>query len=558
MKKEIVLIFLFAFIVRISFLIEFSNCPSFLNPLIDAKTYWQMAGNLLKGAPITADWFWQSPFYPLFLALLQIITNGSLWGVKVIQALIGSGSCVLVYVLGSKIFDKRTALIAVIITLVYAPLLYFESEFLANVLETFYSLALMLLIVQIEKDPKNKKIAAALGLAGGSALFVRPTFIPFVIIAFLYLLWKQKRDKTLSASTIAPLFVGLLISVAPFITLRSSVAGDIGITPYSGGINLYIGNQAARESAINVRPGREWDEMQEEVNRLGYGTYKEASQYFSDKTIAYIKSHPFHFVKGIAAKSLQFVTGTELPRNEDIYIMREWSGILTSLLWKIGRFAFPFSLFFPLFIIGMIYGFKKSHWSLPLFIFIYSASIILVFNSSRYRTPIIPAASIFAAYGIVSLYRLFKENRRQFVSVLFLLPICVAVTMTGPYAEEKINYRSEYNNLLGKNALQQGRLSEARDYYVKAAMQDSTYDDPHYNLGCLYLRAGSNDPAITSFKKTIEINPAHKRALINLYYLVQMGGDTASSDSILESNYKLLITEQDMVDEWNRMKARKQ
>jgi Flp pilus assembly protein TadD len=145
------------------------------------------------------------------------------------------------------------------------------------------------------------------------------------------------------------------------------------------------------------------------------------------------------------------------------------------------------------------------------------------------------------------------DKERRLIKFLIALA-AIAITFTGPYPEEVINYQSEYNNLLGKSAVQSGRFSEGRILYAKASSLEPSYDDPHYNMGCLFLRAGLNDSAATHFVKATMANPSHKRSLINLYYLYQVMGDTAKSDSLLLFNSSILLSEPDVAEDWNKRK----
>ena len=78
--------------------------------VMDEATYDKWAGQILERGLLTdSRLFWQAPFYPYFLALVYKIFGHNYFMPRLIQFLIGALSCVLVYLLGKKVFNKRTA-----------------------------------------------------------------------------------------------------------------------------------------------------------------------------------------------------------------------------------------------------------------------------------------------------------------------------------------------------------------------------------------------------------------------------------------------------------------
>ncbi len=83
-------VFAFALIIRLIFLSQISGSPSFHTPIIDADTYHQHARLLAEEGEMSARFFWQGFFYPLFLAGLYKLAGTTICGAKMVQLLLGS------------------------------------------------------------------------------------------------------------------------------------------------------------------------------------------------------------------------------------------------------------------------------------------------------------------------------------------------------------------------------------------------------------------------------------------------------------------------------------
>lgn len=124
----VLVVFVLAIIVRGIYLYDSSDNPTFSTPIVDSQTYDSLAWILASGRPITREFFWQPLFYPLFLALVYKLSYFSILWVKIIQAVLGAVTAVLVYRIGEKIFGRGVGLLAGVMTAVYMPLVFFETD----------------------------------------------------------------------------------------------------------------------------------------------------------------------------------------------------------------------------------------------------------------------------------------------------------------------------------------------------------------------------------------------------------------------------------------------
>ena len=97
-------VFVLALAVRLFYLYQSSAGPAFLDPLVDALTHHELAILVANGAgleAITASY--RSYFHPAFLSAIYSVTGPSVLTAKLIQALVGAGTCTITFALGAKL-----------------------------------------------------------------------------------------------------------------------------------------------------------------------------------------------------------------------------------------------------------------------------------------------------------------------------------------------------------------------------------------------------------------------------------------------------------------------
>jgi tetratricopeptide (TPR) repeat protein len=297
------------------------------------------------------------------------------------------------------------------------------------------------------------------------------------------------------------------------------ITGHFGFLPASGGINLFVGNNPNLTKTLSARPGWEWEEITTLPQQNGViGDMWEQQKYFNKQVINFISAKPLAFAKGLGYKTIQFINSRELPRNVDIYLFRKWSGILGVLTWKKGGFGFPFGLFLPLTLLGLVSRWRQTPDVIKLFLLMFPLSLILVFVVSRYRTPMIPVMSIMAAAGVLSLIKMIRTLQ---IRKLAITGICGAVvillsTATGPFPQEQANFEAElYENVASEEA-KQGKTDEAFEHLNKALLLRPECPSAHANMGAVLFQEGNIEQAIIHYKKALEFKSDSPEVLSNL------------------------------------------
>src|SRR5215472_11946939 len=94
--KWMMVIFATAFILRLLYLFQIQSIPLFDRLAGDGRTYDEWAQRIAAGDWLGSGVFYQAPLYPYFLGLLQTVIGHNVWAIRIVQALLGSLSCVLI------------------------------------------------------------------------------------------------------------------------------------------------------------------------------------------------------------------------------------------------------------------------------------------------------------------------------------------------------------------------------------------------------------------------------------------------------------------------------
>lgn len=516
------ILFILALAVRLLYLYESSDAPTFGVPVVDSFVYDQAARSLVQGKGFGEPFFFQPFFYPVFLAAVYRVAGFSMLAVKLIQVIIGSLTCVMAYALGKRIFGRTAGLAAGLTTAFYGPLIFYEGELLATGLAAFWAPALVLLFLKAG-EKRTLFGFVLLGLSGSIAVLTRPTFLPLVLAGVIWLLVILRRSKEETGIGVAPavliVALGFALPALPVAFINNHVTGRFGMLPSSGGLNLYLGNNPDFERTVSARLGSQWSDVIDLPKRNGVrGDLWDRQAFYYKQVGRFAALQPASFAGGLFKKGLQFVSSRETARNVDIYLFRAWSFVLAVLLWKIGPFGFPFGLLLPLALVGLFIGYRKMPGILPLCLLVYSLSIIMVFVTARYRVPIVPLLAVLAGGGVKEIAAAVTEARRKrlvLCSGIFVAAILLA-TVPGPFAAERMDYEPELYCCIGDALYRNGRLDEAVEPFQRAIELKEDYADAHSGLAAVYIMQGKNLEAIREYERAIEIRPDLAQALCNL------------------------------------------
>ena len=528
-----IVLFGLAFLTRLVYIHEISDTPLFTVPIVDARTYAEEALYLSEISWSGRDApFWQPPLYPYALGSLFALIGENYYLPRLLQALLGALICVLVYLIGRRIFTARIGIGAALAAAFYGPLIYFGGELLPVIPAVFFNLVLLYFLIASNRlMPDGARAFIAGILCGLSALTIANILLFIPILGGWFYWLNQRAGRGLRTHLIAPtlLILGAAVIIAPVTYRNWTIGGDQIMISHNAGINFYIGNNADYQGTTAIRPGGAWNELVEMPEReANIEVPSEKSRFFFALSWDYIVAQPLDYLYLLAYKSYLFFRGDELPRNLDPYFARNNSTLLSLTLWKHGL-AFPFGLVGTLALVGLYAFFRKPENRSPesilllLFIASYTLSVILFFITSRYRLPTVPILLLFAAYGVRSLWNLPRPALLA-VPVLLLL----GNTATGAMNTEGDAHEHYW---LGYAYEQQNMPANAARHYRRAIEMDPSFEEPYLDLAALHGAAKRYDEASKIYQRYLTHFPHSNqvRYLLGNTYLIDRRYDKAIS-----------------------------
>ena len=531
-NRVVFLIFFLSLSVRFIYLQEIRTNPFFENPISDAQWHVTWARDIARGNWIGEQVFFRAPLYPYFLSITYTIFGHSHLIPRLIQMILGSFSCVLIFFIARMLFNRRIGIIAALIASFYSIFVYFDGELLIPSLIVFLNLLLILSLLRNIR--KSKPIAWFFsGIIFGLSAIARPNVLVFAIGIFLWLIIHKKRKELLR--TCVFLLLGVSVVIIP-ITVRNYLVGrDFVLISSQGGINYYIGNNPITDGKRSVAPGLHMA-TEDDVDNVWLSSVQiaqrkmgkrlrpsEVSGFWFNQAFQFLKDKPFDFIKLQFRKIYYFWNAYEIESNKNIYTYRKYSFILKILIWIFGL-AFPFGVIGPLSIVGMYICRKQWRKLILLYMFVclYMFSVIAFFVTSRFRVPILPFLIIFASCSVFWLYEKMKARRYRdcIIPCVIFVTALVFINLNLFGVREKDLLREHFflGYVYGENGLYDKAIGE----YTKALQTPYDPCDPltrsnvHHNLGFMYRKKGLYSEAEREYLAAIRMNPEHTRAYCNL------------------------------------------
>lgn len=534
-KQWIVLLILFAvaFSVRFLLLTQIKDSPLYspVVPGTDQYNFYQMGMRVARGEAVGQSPFSTPPLYIYYLGAIFKIFGINLFLVRIVQILIGSISCLLIYVIAYWVFGKTSAVIAGLIAGFYGVFLFYEVSFLGSFLVIFFSLlTLFFAILAIQKTKAWLLLLSGLFL-GFSAL-ARPNML---VVSLGIILWLFSEQKALALKGISLFLIGVILAIVPVTVRNYRLSGDIVLITSHGGINFYLGNNpkatatlwVPQESGGTQQGALDYAEKMAEKNMGRNLSISEISNYWYKEGLKYIIHQPFGYLKLLAKKIFYFWNAFEIPLDNNFYFAREYTSLL-KLPWV------SFFLVSPLALLGMALALRGKNTAamrlLLFFVFFYFISVILFYVTSRYRLPIVPAAIIFASFSVVTILAEFKS--KNFRLLLSYLGILVALFIfTRPAwlkAGGNFNYAVSYYKL-GNYYLDRGELYLAAEEYKKALEIDASLVECRMNLGTVYNRLGKLEAAESEYRRALSYAPQNPYLHNNLANVLSKQDETTAA-----------------------------
>jgi 4-amino-4-deoxy-L-arabinose transferase-like glycosyltransferase len=376
--------------------------------IVDEQHYATLAANLVAGHGLA----WgpdeptsiRPPLYPAFVAALWSLTGpGNLLVVRLAQIPLALLSVVVLYLIGRRLFDTRTALLAA------AGLAFYPSLLFSGVLvltETLFTLLLLLTILGAVTLFERPTLPAALmtGAALAAAALTRSVMWPFILLMVPLALAAIPARPARRVALAGVLVVGYLAVIAPWAVRNTRLQETFTVVDTMGGLNLMMGNYAYTPEdrpwdAISLEGDRAWSHTlppaRPDGRRWTEGTKEKWAQ---AQARAYILANPWITLRRSALKFADF-WGLERDFFAGVY-----RGLYSPPAWFAALAALSTVLAF---ILAATLGAAgawlappaswRAHALLVLLVLFVTGIHTLVFGHARYHLPLVPILLLYAA-----------------------------------------------------------------------------------------------------------------------------------------------------------------
>jgi 4-amino-4-deoxy-L-arabinose transferase-like glycosyltransferase len=389
---------------------------------VDSAEYAALARRVLNGDLLLGPGlYYLSPLYVYFLAAILAISD-SFTVVRVVQIALGTAGVWCIFAAARTWFGTRAAWIAAALAALTGVFTFYEIVIFQSSIDVFLtSAALACLAGGLVGDSP----AVADGVAGvffGLAFMNRPNMAIAIagIVLTLLLVRRWRAAVWISA--------GVALAVAPLAVRNAIVTHDLALTSSQGGLNFYIGNNAAATGQYVAVPGVRANmagqaEDTRKVAEAAAGrtlTDAEVSSYFAGQAFGWIREHPATALKFFARKlALVFNARHQWLDYSYPYYAYDAGSILAWL------FVGPW-LLVPLGLAGLAAGLRPPSplrgvgetGAIPdtgpyaawlVFVPAYAISVALFFVAERYRLPLFVPLCILSGAAIDQLLHALRK-----------------------------------------------------------------------------------------------------------------------------------------------------
>lgn len=557
------LIFALALSLRLIFIWQWWDTPYALSPFLDAKAYDDWAMEIMRGQLLHASAFYQSPLYSYALALLYKINGHSLFSVSIVQAVLGSLTCVIVAYTARIYFGRLAAWGAGLLAAFDRVLIFYTAPALKETLMTLTLAAFVFFALKVVHSRLRRDVLWC-GVFLGLTSLLRSNVLALFAVLAVFAIYKFR------ARALAPLLIAGMATTALILpaTLHNWwVSGDFVLINSCGGLTFYAGNSPSATGANSFPPFISSDIAQEEADskRIAEQELKrkllpsEVSAYWFHQGLDYFLIHPRRELSLLLHKVWYFWSDREIPDNYDSDFFRREGG--TILSWPLISFGWVAILG----ILGLAMADTTSVAAqmLGAFCLVYMLSVMPFLVSDRYRIPEIIFLLPCAGAALQKMRDFSRASKFAPIgkAVLITLPIVIIAFIpaeSDSSASDAFNWglqaalfsdanRDQESVQAIEKAVRANPAMVGSDAYIKAAtsferlgdmaksgalLKQATEAHPQdgltfYNLARFHYEHGDSKAAIDLYNQALMVMPYLYQPYIGLGILYYKQGELA-------------------------------
>ena len=494
-----------------------------------------------------------------------------------VHGFIGLINLALVGMLGWTLGGPVVGVLAALLTLLYGPLLFFESKLMPTTFAVTFNLGLILSFFRWRKwGYESPAWGVTTGILAGGAFLLRPNTLLFVGSLALFAL--LERQKGLSPKTkdlrlhpkarwgawpsLAAATLGLTLFLIIGAWRNHAGAQEWFPVPATGGVTLYSGNNPSARGTYAPHGPITGDKQHQAAEaktlaaRLSRKNFQELGPYevsreLTSHVFSWWFQNPMKTLKLFGFKLYRFCLRAE-PRSSYSYEREK------TRLKSLNMAPLTFPVFLVLALLGLFGSPRREDGILWIFVGVHLLGALAFFVSTRYRAPAVPALAVLAAsgarwwtvearpkkalsLGVVAGLLLFalhlnpfqNADEKHFVNTF---NEGIALQGLGRHREAIRRFRSAIRTKPssakawvqeGNSLVAMGRLSAAESRYEEATRIDGGFALAHLNLGVVTCRQKRLKEGIAHLKKAVSLSFQNPVMHLRLGQAYALKGETA-------------------------------
>lgn len=217
-------ILLLSLILRIAFVMTMDQEGFYF---IDTSEYDQAATNLLKEGSYGEE-YERPPVYPVFLATVYLVSYQNFMLVRLVQCGLGALICVLIVMVGTRLYGGQTGFYAGFIAAIYPMFIFISGLLYPTTLITLWLLLVVFFLVRGTDDNPLTNFSLA-GLFMGLAILTKPVAIGLLILLISYFLFNREPAGSKRLLAISLFIFFAVLMTATWVTRNYFVRGELSV-----------------------------------------------------------------------------------------------------------------------------------------------------------------------------------------------------------------------------------------------------------------------------------------------------------------------------------------
>lgn len=365
----------------------------------DSAYYHYIAENLVTGHGYSrtpeadAPTRIRPPVYPFFMAFFYFLFGPNIKTIVTVQALAGTLTCLITYLLANRAFGKRAGLLAALFTALYPALIYYDNRILRESLTGL--LLCWTALLALNRDSGGRFRLFVVGAVLAALTLCKPEML---VLVGVYILLAVNRQSLIRSSLIV--MIPILLAWVPW-TARNYYTFD-SISPVTTGIGgaVWFGSRWA-EIGGDDHTKEAHQALQMETREILNTSEVQTEKQFMDKAIQDIVKRPGWFLSMVGRKVVMFW--------KDANGVKKTLPAIHSKLAPIMNACYYLLLLLALVGVARGSGSRRHVKSILALILTYMMTYALLHVRNRYRVPLLPLVFVLSAGGFWVIYDQLKD-----------------------------------------------------------------------------------------------------------------------------------------------------